>query len=74
MRYKVTVVLIARPTGEEETKPFEPGADFALAVMDTLIVVGRCENQPLRAGVRLEKLKANFSAPILKTGSGTLLI
>jgi trk/ktr system potassium uptake protein len=43
-RYKVTVVLIARPNGENETKPFEPGADFALMANDTLMVVGRREN------------------------------
>ncbi|HEY5043678.1 MAG TPA: TrkA family potassium uptake protein [Verrucomicrobiae bacterium] len=43
-RYKVTVVLIARPDGEKETKPFEPRADFAFATNDTLMVVGRREN------------------------------
>jgi len=43
-RYKVTVVLIARPDGGEKTKPFEPGADFALMADDAVMVVGRREN------------------------------
>lgn len=43
-RYKVTVVLIARPDGGSETKPFEPGADFALKDHDTVMVVGRRES------------------------------
>lgn len=43
-RYKITVVLIARPNGEEETKPFEPSADLVLKTNDTLMVVGRREN------------------------------
>jgi trk system potassium uptake protein TrkA len=43
-RYNVTIVLIARPDGEKETKPFEPRADFALKANDTVMVVGRREN------------------------------
>jgi trk/ktr system potassium uptake protein len=43
-RYKVTVVLIARPDDDNKTKPFEPGADFALKANDTIMVVGRREN------------------------------
>jgi trk system potassium uptake protein TrkA len=43
-RFKVTVVLIARPDGANKTKPFEPGAGFALIANDKLIVVGRREN------------------------------
>jgi len=42
--YKVTVVLIARPDGDNKTKPFEPAADFALQANDTVMVVGRREN------------------------------
>lgn len=38
------MVLIARPNGEEETKPFEPAADLALKTNDTVMVVGRHEN------------------------------
>jgi trk system potassium uptake protein TrkA len=43
-RFKVTVVLIARPDGGDKTKPFEPAASFALMANDKLIVVGRREN------------------------------
>ena len=43
-RYKITVVLIARPDGDANTKPFEPGADFILLKNDTVIVMGRREN------------------------------
>lgn len=42
--YHVTVVLVIRPAGEDEPKPCEPRADFALAADDVLIVVGKREN------------------------------
>jgi trk system potassium uptake protein TrkA len=42
--YSVTVVLIARPDGGKETKPFEPRADFALTANDVLMIVGKREN------------------------------
>jgi trk system potassium uptake protein TrkA len=43
-QYNITVVLIARPDGNQESKPFEPKADFALMANDTLMVVGQREN------------------------------
>lgn len=43
-QYNITVVLIARPDGNQESKPFEPRADFALMANDTLMVVGQREN------------------------------
>jgi len=43
-RYKITVVLIARPSSDQESKPFEPRADFAFAANDVLMVVGEREN------------------------------
>lgn len=43
-QYSITVVLIVRPNGGEENKPFEPAADFTLRANDTLMVVGRREN------------------------------
>lgn len=43
--YSLTVVLIARPNGdEEEPKLSEPEADFVLAENDLLSIVGRREN------------------------------
>jgi trk system potassium uptake protein TrkA len=42
--YNVTVVLIIRAEGENETKAYEPTTDFALAANDELMVVGKREN------------------------------
>ena len=43
-KYRITVVLISRPKGEDETEDFEAAGEFKLAENDTLMVVGKREN------------------------------
>jgi trk system potassium uptake protein len=43
-RYSITAVLITRPSTNTSADVFEAGADFTLAMNDTLMVVGRREN------------------------------
>jgi trk/ktr system potassium uptake protein len=42
--YSVTVVLIIRAEGTDQSKAYEPRADFKLATNDVLMVVGKREN------------------------------
>jgi len=43
-RFKVTAVLITRPTGRAEPEVFEAAADLRLAAHDTILIVGKREN------------------------------